>query len=169
MNPNNYTKIPTKDSANCLGFFIFVIYDYTYSHMLKLIYSNHSFFLLYSLRTVIPPYFNTLENFMRLKGIIRLFIQFRESKAQLLKGVEDSEASPPSKPRTRSPLHDQLHQQFVNLFNEMNSTSKKPDTNVFKADILLAALKSDSYLFQREVRGYSPEDITEALYEMFVL
>jgi hypothetical protein len=51
----------------------------------------------------------------------------------------------------------------------MNSTSEKPDTNVFKADILLAALKSDSYLFQREVRGYSPEDITEALYEMFVL
>lgn len=103
MNPNNYTKIPTKDSANCLGFFIFVIYDYTYSHMLKLIYSNHSFFLLYSLRTVIPPYFNTLENFMRLKGIIRLFIQFRESKAQLLKGVEDSEASPPQNPERAVP------------------------------------------------------------------
>ncbi|HEO8420334.1 MAG: TetR/AcrR family transcriptional regulator [Niallia sp.] len=124
-------------------------------------------------------FFDNMENYLldnqtatpaeRLKGIIDLFIQFRESKAQLLKGVEDSEASPPSKSGPHSPLHDQLHQQFVKLFNEMNSTSNKPSTNIFKADILLAALKSDSYLFQREVRGYSPEDIAEALYEMFVL
>ncbi|CAI9394149.1 MULTISPECIES: TetR/AcrR family transcriptional regulator [Bacillaceae] len=142
-------------------------------------YRNKGELCLDLIKDNIVIFFDNMENYLqdnqtatpaeRLKGIIRLFIQFRESKAQLLKGVEDSEASPPSKPRTRSPLHDQLHQQFVNLFNEMNSTSKKTDTNVFKADILLAALKSDSYLFQREVRGYSPEDIAEALYEMFIL
>ncbi|MCJ7841876.1 TetR/AcrR family transcriptional regulator [Lederbergia sp. NSJ-179] len=105
----------------------------------------------------------------RLKGILRLFLRFRESKIQLLKGVEDSASTNRKKSGTRSPLYDELHRLLVELFNEMNKETVAVRNNIFKADMLLEALKSDGYLFQREVRGYSPEEILELLYTTFIL
>ena len=103
----------------------------------------------------------------RLREVLRLFIRFRESKSQLLKGVEEAETAnrPHSKPS--SPLYDELHQHFVQLFDEMTVTREVVPNSVFKADLLLACLKSDPYLFQREVRGYSPEEILEQLWATF--
>lgn len=103
----------------------------------------------------------------RLKGVLRLFIRLKESKAQLLKGVEDSDSNNRKK-KTRSPLYDELHQHLVDLFNEMNAGEKGQPNNIFKADILLAAVRSENYLFQREVRGYSPEEIVEQLCATFI-
>ncbi|OIK16667.1 TetR family transcriptional regulator [Bacillus sp. MUM 116] len=105
----------------------------------------------------------------RLRGILSIFIRFRESKAQLLKGVEVFESAKQSKSGTPGPLYHELHQYFVDLFDEMATPTKegKPK-NVFRADMLLAAIKSDSYLFQREVRGYSPEEILELLWATFI-
>jgi AcrR family transcriptional regulator len=99
----------------------------------------------------------------RLKGILSLFIRFRETKAQLLKGVENSASTNPLRSRTQSPLYNELHQLFVELFDEMATTEQTHANSVFRADMLLTALSSDSYLFQREVRGYSPEEIVEQL------
>ena len=107
--------------------------------------------------------------FERLKGILTLFIRFRESKAQLLKGVEDSAPVNRKKPGTHSPLYDELHQLFVHLFDEMTTDKTIPSSNVFRADMLLAAIRSDSYLFQRNVRGYSPEEIVEQLCAIFAI
>ncbi|MED0658773.1 helix-turn-helix domain-containing protein [Bacillus smithii] len=104
----------------------------------------------------------------RLKGILSLFIRFREKKAQLLKGVEDSAPTNRLRYRTRSPLYDQLHQLIVELLDEMSETDQTHLHNVFRADMLLAALSSDSYLFQREVRGYTPEMILEQLCSIFI-
>ncbi|MCM3023945.1 TetR/AcrR family transcriptional regulator [Heyndrickxia ginsengihumi] len=100
----------------------------------------------------------------RLKGVLSLYIRFRESKAQLLKGVEDSTVTNRSKPGTHSPLYDELHQLFVELFNEI-----EPGTdNVFRTDMLLQALRSDAYLFQREARGHTPEEILEQICALFI-
>jgi len=104
----------------------------------------------------------------RLKGILSLFIRFREKKAQLLTGVEDSAATKPLRSRTRSPLYDELHQLFVGLFEEMAASEQTPPNSVFRADMLLTALGSDFYLFQRNVRGYSPEMILEQLCSTFI-
>lgn len=104
----------------------------------------------------------------RLRGILRLFIGFRETKAQLLKGVEDFESTHRSKARTSHPLYNELHQLFVDFFNELAVEREGPSNSVFRADMLLAALKSDTYFFQREVRGYSPEDILEQLCFLFI-
>ncbi|MFD3445734.1 TetR/AcrR family transcriptional regulator [Microbacteriaceae bacterium 4G12] len=102
----------------------------------------------------------------RLRGILSIFIRFRESKAQLLKGVEDFESANRSKNRTQSPLYKELHQIFVDLFDEMIEEGNQNSS--FKADILLTALRSDAYLFQREIRGYSPEEILEQLCAIFI-
>ncbi|WP_251550375.1 TetR/AcrR family transcriptional regulator [Neobacillus muris] len=104
----------------------------------------------------------------RLREVLRLFIAFRESKAQLLKGVEDFESANRSKSKTKSPLYDELHQILVNLFEEMDSAKEALPNSVFRADMVLAALRSDAYLFQREVRGYSPEGILEQLWATFI-
>ncbi len=105
----------------------------------------------------------------RLKGILNLFIRFRERKAQLITGVEESSSTNSLKSRMRSPLYDELHQLLVELFDEMNATERTNFNSVFRADILLTALRSDSYLFQKDVRNYSPEMILEQLCALFIL
>ncbi|HET6872903.1 MAG TPA: TetR/AcrR family transcriptional regulator [Sporolactobacillaceae bacterium] len=104
----------------------------------------------------------------RLRGILRLFIRFRETKAQLLKGVEDFGSTNRAKSQTRHPLYYELHHLFVELFNELAVNREGPPTSVFRADLLLAALKSEAYVFQREVRGYSPDVILEQLCALFI-
>lgn len=100
----------------------------------------------------------------RLKGILGLYIRFRESKAQLLKGVEDSTVTNRSNSGTRSPIYDELHQLFLDLFDEIEVQSN----NVFRVDMLLESLRSDAYLFQREVRGLTPEEILEEICTLFI-
>jgi AcrR family transcriptional regulator len=100
----------------------------------------------------------------RLKGILGLYIRFRESKAQLLKGVEETTVTNRSKLGTRSPIYDELHQLFLGLFDEMEVTPN----NVFRADMLLESLRSDAYLFQREVRGLTPEEILNQVCALFI-
>lgn len=102
---------------------------------------------------------------MRMRGLLGFFIRFREKKAQLLKGVEDSRPDGRTKSRTKNPLYYELHEQVVSLFNEMNPADGH---SVFRADMILLALTSDSYLFQREVRGYTPEMILEQLCSTFI-
>ncbi|WP_110928862.1 TetR/AcrR family transcriptional regulator [Bacillus massiliglaciei] len=104
----------------------------------------------------------------RLKEILSLFILFRESKAQLLKGVEDSMSANRTASPTNSPLYGELHQHFLHLFEEMSREDQVQPNSVFKADMLLAALRSDTYLFQREARGHSPEEILEQLCLTFI-
>lgn len=100
----------------------------------------------------------------RLRGILQLFIRFREKKAQLLAGVEESTSANSLKSRKRSPIYDELHQLLFALFEEMNNTTDQNYPNsVFIADMLLMALSKDFYHFQRNVRGYTPELFLEQL------
>lgn len=107
----------------------------------------------------------------RIKEVIRFFIRFRESKAQLLAGVEDSAMSLTKRHnlRTQSPIYNELHQLFVQLFNEMSVVANQnhPDS-VFRADMLLTALSRDSYTFLREVRGFTPDTVLEQVCLTFI-
>lgn len=107
---------------------------------------------------------------LRLRGVLRLFLAFREKKLQLLAGVEESVASNRPNSRTRGPIYHELHKLLVELYDEMaaSGVEKTPPDSVFRADMLLAALSSDSYIFQRDIRGYSPEAILEQLCRTFV-
>ncbi|WNQ10992.1 TetR/AcrR family transcriptional regulator [Paenibacillus aurantius] len=107
---------------------------------------------------------------LRLKGILRIFLAFREKKLQLLNGVEESLSPNRSKTRTHGPIYHELHKLLVGLYEEMTASGvdRRPPDSVFRADMLLAALSSDSYLFQRDTRGYSPEAMLEQLYRTFV-
>lgn len=107
---------------------------------------------------------------IRLKGILTLFIRFRETKTQLVTGVEDTAQTSKPKSRTRSPLYDELHGLLVKHFDEIAALGEggANQNSVFKADLLLTALSSDSYLFQRDVRGYSPDEIVEQLCVSFI-
>lgn len=104
----------------------------------------------------------------RLKGILSLFIRFRENKEQLLTGVEEYSSTNQLRSRMQSPLFKELHQLLVELFDEMNVTEQSDFNSVFRADMLLMALTRDSYSFQRDVRGYAPEMILEQLCSLFI-
>jgi AcrR family transcriptional regulator len=105
---------------------------------------------------------------VRFKTVLSLFIRFRENKAQLLRGVEDSSSNKSGKPLTMSPIYNELHQIIFNLFEKIFGTESSKVNNEFRADLLLQALRSDSYLFQRDVRGYTPEMILEQIYSVFI-
>lgn len=106
--------------------------------------------------------------YIKFKVILSLFIRFRENKAQLLKGVDDSASTNTRNPLVKGPLYHELHQIFVGLFDEINALEDLKINTVFRADMLLQALRSDFYLFQREVRSYSPEIILEQIYATFI-
>lgn len=99
---------------------------------------------------------------LRLRGLLGLFIRFREKKTLLLSGLEESPAAPRTGSRTQSPLYQQLHELLVGLFEEMAAADgggANRASSVFRADMLLVALSSESYAIQRNVRGYSPEQV----------
>ena len=82
----------------------------------------------------------------RLKGVLSLFIRFRDKKLQLLTGVEEGALA-------GSHFQFNLHEIVVQLLNEMKTDEHTEPNTVFKADMLLVALRSDSYVFQRDVVG----------------
>ncbi len=100
----------------------------------------------------------------RLKEVLRLFIYSRDKNIQLLSGFEVSTFE--KKPTTimQTPLYNKLYEIIVKLFSEMTACEQNEPNNVFRADMLLyALLKGDSYLFQKNVRGHSPESFLEQL------
>ena len=142
-------------------------------------YRNKGELCLDLIKENVDQLFNDIETFLeqhhsdlpnqRLKGLLSRFIRFRERKAQLLTGVEDSSSTNPFRSRMQSPLFNELHQLLVELFDEINETEHIHFNSVFRADMLIMALSRDSYSFQRDVRGYSPEIILEQLSELFIL
>jgi AcrR family transcriptional regulator len=98
----------------------------------------------------------------RLRGVVHLLIQFREKKLQLLAGVERDPSRKEWPSRTPSPLYQDLHDILVSLFQEMVGNCDDSHS-VFKADVLLTMLRSDSYVFQRDVRGYSADQLLEQI------
>lgn len=111
---------------------------------------------------------------VRLRGLIVLFMRFREKKAQLLIGVEDASSQNRPKSRTKGPLYNELHDMLVELLDEIARDAARdgdgqiPPNSIFKADMLLMAMSSDAYFFQREVRGYTSEQIVEQLCLTFI-
>jgi len=106
----------------------------------------------------------------RLKGTLDRFIAFREKKAQLLKGVDDSAMATRPKEQSWNPM-EELRRKFAGLFEEMaedGPATAPRSASLFQADMLLNALTSDAYLFQRNVRGLSPEAILEQLCLLFI-
>lgn len=104
----------------------------------------------------------------RLKEVLRLFICFREKKAQLLTGVEGVPSTNSLKSKMNNPLFEELHQILLKLFDEMNEFNHTHFDSIFRADILLTALSRDYYSFQKDVRHYTPEMILKQLCEIFI-
>jgi AcrR family transcriptional regulator len=100
----------------------------------------------------------------RLKEVLRLFICLFDKNIQLLKKIEDGALSNRSNSITQTPVYNKMHEIIVQLLSEMTATEQNEPSNIFRADMLLyALLKGDSYIFQKDVRGYSPESFLEQL------
>jgi AcrR family transcriptional regulator len=141
-------------------------------------YKSKSELCLDLIKDTVDLLFNNIETYLeenqsnspdqRLKGILRVFIDFREKKAQLLTGVEDSSSTNLLTFKLQTPIFNELHQLFVELFNEINVTKQNHFDSTFRADMLLMALCKDHYSFQRNVRDYSPETILDQLCALFI-
>lgn len=99
----------------------------------------------------------------QLKGVLSIFIRFRETKLHLLSGVEETTTPKRTPAERQNPMYDQLHEIFTSLFDKLDTVEQPYPNSVFKSDMLLTALRSDTYLFQKNIRGLSPEAILEQL------
>ena len=137
-------------------------------------YRNKSELCLDLIKDTVTQFFEDIEKYLRehqvdppyqrLKEILRLFIFFRDKKLQLMTGIESGAFDNRSKFITQIPLFKAMHEIVVKLLSEMTASEQNEPNNVFRADMLLyALLKSDSYTFQRDVRGYSTESLLEQL------
>ena len=100
----------------------------------------------------------------RLKEVLRLFICFCDRNIQLVKKIEDGAINNSSKSITQTPIYNKMYKIVIKLLSEMTASEQNEPNNVFRADMLLyALLKGDSYIFQKDVRGYSPESFLEQL------
>lgn len=104
----------------------------------------------------------------RLKGILRIFMPFIEKKAQLLTGGTGSTSAKRLPYQSQNPLYNKMHQITVGLFDEMAAGDHSSPKSLFRADMLMTAISIDSYLFQRDVRGYSPDEFLEYLCSTFI-
>ncbi|MCH4009649.1 TetR/AcrR family transcriptional regulator [Companilactobacillus sp.] len=106
----------------------------------------------------------TLTGVDQFKTILMSYLNFREKNMQLLNSVEND-----SQQGTIFYQSD-IYQELVNLFK---GTIKKvsPDlTNqelTFKADMLIAMLKSDIYSFERTYRGLSQGELLDNIVKLF--
>jgi AcrR family transcriptional regulator len=141
-------------------------------------YSNKSELCQDLIKNNVVTLFKDIDNYLeqnhnipprqRLSGILSLFISFREKKTPLLAGIEESSPTNSSRSRLSSTPFNELRQYLIRLFDEINETEQAHFNSIFRADILIVALSSDSYLFQREIRGYSPENILEQICDIFI-
>ncbi|MCI1881668.1 MAG: TetR/AcrR family transcriptional regulator [Sporolactobacillus sp.] len=141
-------------------------------------FHNKSELCLALIRDNIVRLFNDIDTYLeqnrnrypeqRLKQVLQLFIQFRENKSHLLAGVEGARSAKAVRALMDNPLYARLHRMFVALFNEMAEREGRTVNSIFRADMLIMSLSSDSYLFQRQIRKLSPEDILKEIYEMIV-
>lgn len=141
-------------------------------------YSNKSELCQDLIKDNVVTLFKDIDNYLeqnltvppsqRLRGILSLFINFREKKIPLLAGIEESSPSNSFRSWLSSTPFNELRQYLVRSFDEINEAEQTHFNSIFRADILIVALSSDSYLFQREVRGYPPEDILEQICDIFI-
>jgi AcrR family transcriptional regulator len=104
----------------------------------------------------------------RLKEILRIFMPFIEEKAQLLTWGKDSTPVNRLPYQSKNWFYNEMHQIVVDLYDEIASSEHPVTTSIFRADMLLTAISVDAYSFQRDVRGYSPEQILEYLCSTFI-
>lgn len=137
-------------------------------------YRNKSELCLDLIKSSMDECFDCVENYLRqhltdppekrLKEILQIFIRFRDKKIELLAEVEDSTFDLRTNTITQTPVYNRMHDIIVRLFNEMTATEQAESNNVFRADMLIYALiKGDSYVFQKDYRGYTPESFLDQL------
>ena len=100
----------------------------------------------------------------RLKDVLSLFICFRDKNIQLITYIVDGTLENKSHSIMQTPVYNKMHEIVIKLLSEMTTSDQNEPNNVFRADMLVyALLKGDSYIFQKNVRGYSPESFLEQL------
>lgn len=89
------------------------------------------------------------------------YLQFKEQKIPLFKGMEQSALSAAGP--LQSPVYERLHEPFSALFERAGC-----DDAPFRADMLLAAFISGSPEFQQTARGLSLEEFARKTCELFL-
>lgn len=105
----------------------------------------------------------------RLDGLVGRALRFIEDKAQLLSAIDDACLGAHRDLQFGNPFYRWIHDRVAMLLREAIDAGDLAELDVtFTADALLAAISVDLYLFQRRERGFSLEQIHEAVRRLFL-
>jgi AcrR family transcriptional regulator len=105
----------------------------------------------------------------RLAMALQICFDFIENHSQWLISIQALTCEGRQSLIYQSPIFKFLHSTFHNLLSEASPTVSDPlkDT-VFMADVLINSMNPDLYLFLREGRGYTKEEIVNRLVGLYV-
>lgn len=97
----------------------------------------------------------------RLERTLAGAVNFIEENTPLLAAIHEAGLANHSRERN-NPIYSWMHASFVRLLEEGMAAGELAVVDAaFTADSILATLEPDFYLFQRECRGYTPEQILD--------
>ncbi|KAA1039548.1 TetR/AcrR family transcriptional regulator [Macrococcus equipercicus] len=99
---------------------------------------------------------SSLSNKVKLQRYIDLFLTFKSDHIELLRCVEQDEKKNDFR---ETEIYSQLYGYFFELFNEAAT---------FKADMLMTAMTTQSYHYQKEKRHLTNEGFREQLINLFM-
>ncbi len=104
----------------------------------------------------------------RLELFLTRLVEFTEQEAALLKPAKDAGAMLGKEPYYSKGVYDWQKVTMMVLLREVVAAGEsRPDLDLdYLADALLAPLQIDLYLYQRQVRGYSPARITTGILQL---
>lgn len=100
-------------------------------------------------------------------ALLARYLDFREKNQDLLRAVEGGQESPGGDAFYGSALYEELCALFEEALTAAGH-ARAGDEALFQADMILAMLRSDSYLMQRERRGLSKEQICARIERLFL-
>lgn len=104
---------------------------------------------------------------VQFEAILENYLQFREANAELLVNVDIG-----NKSTTGSYFYvSNIYPSLVAVFSQAiqaASPNLTDRTCQFRADMLIAMLKSDAYAYQRQVRGRNPHQLTKEIAMLFL-
>ncbi|MGX6428655.1 TetR/AcrR family transcriptional regulator [Levilactobacillus yonginensis] len=107
----------------------------------------------------------TAKPVVQFQQVLTQYLAFRERRLQLLTAIE-------SGPTVMATYYQSaLYQQLVALFKQVLapvSGNIEDDELTFRADMVIAMLKSDSYAYQRQQRGLSREQLAAEISHLVI-
>jgi AcrR family transcriptional regulator len=104
----------------------------------------------------------------RLEKVLQILLDYLEEKSQWLEAIQAPTCEGRRSIIYHSPMYQSLHATISGLLSEALKGTGSPQNPTFMSDAIIASISPDIYIFLRQDRGYSLDDIRLNLHKVFL-